>query len=100
MLLPSAGFFFAYDARRAAGDRIVEMRLGGQPINPARGYRVVVGSFLATGGDNFTVLKQGTDVTDTGLDLDSTEAWLKTNPQAPALGRIKNLGPPPPAPAH
>ena len=99
MLLPSAGFFYAYDARRASGQRIVEMRLAGKPIDPAANYRVAIGSFLSTGGDNFTVFKQGTDVTDLGVDLDSTEAYLRTNPPAPKPGRIKNLGPPPTAPA-
>ncbi len=91
MLLPSAGFFYAYDARRGDGDRIVEMRLNGKPIDPAGKYRIAIGSFLATGGDNFTVFKQGADVTDLGVDLDATEAYLKTNPKAPALGRIRNL---------
>jgi len=91
MLLPSAGFFYAYDARRGDGDRIVEMRLNGRRIDPAGKYRVAIGSFLATGGDNFTVFKQGTDVVDLGVDLDATEAYLKTNPKAPTLGRIRNL---------
>jgi 5'-nucleotidase len=98
MLLPSEGFFYSYDTRRAAGDRIVEMRLNGKPIDPAARYRVAVGSFLATGGDNFSVFKQGADVTDVGIDLDATEAYLKTNPRVPRLGRIKNLAPPPPPP--
>jgi 5'-nucleotidase len=97
MLLPSEGFFYSYDARRASGSRIVEMRLNGKPIDPAARYRIAIGSFLATGGDNFTVFKQGTDVTDLGVDLDATEAYLKTNPAAPKLGRIKNLNPAPPA---
>jgi 5'-nucleotidase len=96
MLLPSNGFFYSYDARRASGSRIVEMRLNGKPIDPAARYRIAIGSFLATGGDNFTVFKQGADVTDLGVDLDATEAYLKTNPAAPKLGRIKNLNPAPP----
>ncbi|MDQ3246548.1 MAG: bifunctional metallophosphatase/5'-nucleotidase, partial [Pseudomonadota bacterium] len=59
MLLPSNGFFFAYDLRRAAGDRIVEMRLDGRAIVPAARYRVTVNNFMASGGDNFTVLTEG-----------------------------------------
>jgi 5'-nucleotidase len=99
MLLPSAGFSFAYDTRRAPGDRVLNIRLNGQPIDPAARYRVALGSFLATGGDNFTVFKQGAEVTDLGVDLDATEAYLKTSPKVPALGRIKNLNPPPPTSA-
>jgi 5'-nucleotidase len=93
MLLPSEGFFYAYDARRGDGERIVAMRLNGKPIDPAARYRIAIGSFLSTGGDNFSVFKQGTDLTDLGVDLDATEAYLKTNPKAPRLGRIKNLVP-------
>ncbi|MFL5147467.1 MAG: bifunctional metallophosphatase/5'-nucleotidase [Microvirga sp.] len=98
MLLPSEGFFFAYDPRRGSGERVVEMRLNGKRIDPAKHYRVATGSFLATGGDNFTVLKQAADVVDLGIDLDATEAYLRTSPTAPKLGRIRNLAPPPPPP--
>ncbi|MFL6829468.1 MAG: bifunctional metallophosphatase/5'-nucleotidase [Sphingomicrobium sp.] len=98
MLLPSEGFFFAYDPRRGSGERVVEMRLNGKPIDPAKHYRVATGSFLATGGDNFTVFKQAADVVDLGIDLDATEAYLRTSPTAPKLGRIRNLAPPPPPP--
>jgi 5'-nucleotidase len=99
MLLPSQGFFYSYDARRGSGDRIVEMKLNGKPIDPAASYRIAIGSFLATGGDNFTTFREGTDVTDLGVDVDSTEAYLQTSPKAPKLGRIKNLNPSPPIPA-
>ncbi|HEY7005639.1 MAG TPA: bifunctional metallophosphatase/5'-nucleotidase [Sphingomicrobium sp.] len=100
MLLPSEGFFYSYDARRGSGDRIVEMKLNGKRIDPAATYRIAIGSFLATGGDNFTVFKEGANVVDLGVDVDATEAYLKTNPKAPMLGRIKNLGPPASPPAH
>jgi 5'-nucleotidase len=89
MLLPSEGFFFAYDLGRPAGDRIVTMQLNGRPIQPAQRYRVVVNNFMASGGDNFSVLAQGTDAVDAGLDLDALEAWLKRGAKVPALGRIE-----------
>jgi 2',3'-cyclic-nucleotide 2'-phosphodiesterase (5'-nucleotidase family) len=64
----SKGFFFRYDPAAAAGARISEITLDGTPIDPAASYRVVVNSFLAGGGDNFTVLRSGTTRIDTGLD--------------------------------
>jgi 5'-nucleotidase len=88
MLLPSRGFYFAYDLSRPAGDRIVEMRLNGRRIDPASRYRVTVNNFMASGGDNFTVLKEGVDATDAGPDLDAMEAWLKADSPVPELGRI------------
>lgn len=93
MLMPSRGFFFAYDPRLPQGQRIVDMRLDGKPIDPAGRYRVAVNNFLASGGDNFTVLAHGTDAADAGLDLDALEAWLKPGAKVPELGRVKNLAP-------
>ena len=100
MLMPSRGFFFAFDARRPDGQRIVQMRLNGKAIDPAGRYRIAINNFLASGGDKFTVLAQGSDAADAGLDIDAVEAWLKRGARAPRLGRVKNLEPaaqPPPA---
>ena len=94
MLMPSRGFFFAYDQRLPAGRQIVEMRLDGKAIEPGGRYRVVVNHFLASGGDQFTVLAEGTNAVDLGLDLDALEAWLAKGATVPKLGRVKNLAPP------
>lgn len=91
MLMPSAGFAFVYDVRRAAGERIVAMTFNGKPVDPNRRYRVTTNSFLAAGGDNFTVFTEGTDRFDAGNDLDGLEAYLKTNPPIPTGGRVKSL---------
>lgn len=93
LLMPSANFRFSYDRSRPAGERIITMALDGRPIEPARIYRVSVNNFLASGGDNFSMLAKGRDPVDAGLDLDATEAWLATNPPVPKLGRITDLTP-------
>jgi 5'-nucleotidase len=90
VLVPSANFHFAYDLSRPEGDRIVAMILDGKPIDPNGRYRVSVNNFLASGGDGYTVLTQGTDTFDAGLDLDALEAWLATNPAVPTPGRIRD----------
>jgi 5'-nucleotidase len=95
ILLPSRGFFFAYDLSRPAGQRIVEMRLNGRRIEPNRRYRVAVNNFIASGGDNFTILAEGTGTVDAGLDLDALEAWLKRGASVPELGRIDDRTPRP-----
>jgi 5'-nucleotidase len=69
------------------------MKLNGRPIDPAGRYRVTVNNFLASGGDGYTVLTDGGDTFDAGLDLDALEAWLATNPKVPALGRIRDVTP-------
>lgn len=94
VLLPSAGFFFAYDLSRPAGQRVVEMKLNGQPIDAARSYKVAMVSFLSSGGDNFTVFREGTGEVDSKiLDIDATEAFLKAGGSVPKLGRIANRTP-------
>jgi 5'-nucleotidase len=96
MLLPSNGFFFAYDLSRPAGQRIVEMRLGGKPIDPAGDYGVATVNFLSSGGDNFSVFKQGRGTVDANIvDVEASEAYLKAGGGVPELGRIKDRTPKP-----
>ena len=99
LLMPSANFRFSFDRSRPAGDRIVAMALDGKPLDPAKSYRVTVNNFLAAGGDNFTLLAKARDPVDGGLDLDATEAYLRTNPPLPVAGRVTDLTPKDWAPA-
>ena len=46
------------------------MRLNGQDIAPDGVYSVVVNKFLAEGGDGFTALKNSTQMTGAGNDLE------------------------------
>ena len=76
----SAGFFFSYDAARAAGDRIVSITLDCAPLDPNASYRVTVNSFLAAGGDNFLTLAQGTQRAELGVtDLEALIAYFEEN---------------------
>ncbi|MDQ3477809.1 MAG: bifunctional metallophosphatase/5'-nucleotidase [Pseudomonadota bacterium] len=91
LLVPSEGFRFDYDLSRPQGQRIVAASLNGRPIDAAASYRVTVNSFLASGGDGFTVLTEGRERRDAGLDLDALEAWLAPGREVPKLGRTRNL---------
>jgi 5'-nucleotidase len=93
LLAPSANFRFAYDLSKPDGQRIVEMELNGKPVEAGQRYRVAINNFLASGGDGFSVFKQGSDTVDAGLDLDALEAWLATNPAVPAVGRTRDVTP-------
>jgi len=89
----SEGFAMTWDLRRPIGSRVVSASVGGQPIDPARTYRITMNSFLAAGGDSFTVFDQGADAVTGPVDLDAFEAYLTAVPvrQLPALGRITEL---------
>ena len=91
MLMPSGGFSYVYDVRRPEGNRIVSMTFNGRPVDPNRTYRVAANSFLAAGGDNFSVFTEGANRLDAGNDLDALEAYLKTSPKLPSGGRVKSL---------
>jgi 5'-nucleotidase len=94
ILSPSAGFTYAMDRRAAPGSRISEMRLNGQDIAPDGVYSVVVNKFLAEGGDGFTALKNSTQMTGAGNDLDALTALFAAGSPVspPATDRIHTVG--------
>ncbi len=92
---PSQGFALAYDMSRPVGSRVVSVALDGQPIDTDASYRVTMNSFLAAGGDSFTVFTAGTDVVTGPLDLDAMEEYLRAVPirQLPSVGRVTDVTP-------
>jgi 5'-nucleotidase len=91
MMSPSAGFAFAFDPGQE-GDRIVSATFNGKPIDPATSYRIVTNSFMASGGDNYTMLRDGTDRRDVGVDLDALETYLAGGKIAAVGGRVRKVG--------
>ncbi|MGJ7501632.1 bifunctional metallophosphatase/5'-nucleotidase [Variovorax sp. ZT5P49] len=93
VLLPSAGFTYSFSASAPGGSRISNLSLNGTAMADGTSYRVTMNSFLATGGDNFTVFNQGTDALGGDQDVDALEAYIKANsPLAPpVVGRITVL---------
>ena len=95
ILSPSQGFRFSYDMSKPEGQRILAMSLNGVPLAEDGRYRVAMNSFLASGGDKFSVFKDGTEAVTGPLDIDALIGWLSGDaPRAlPALGRGTNLTP-------
>lgn len=89
----SEGFSMSYDMRRPSGSRLVSASLNGKPIDPAATYRITMNSFLAAGGDGFTVFNDGTDVVTGPVDLDGMEEYLRAVPmrQLPDTGRATEI---------
>ena len=94
ILQVSEGFTYSYSWSGSGEATITDVRLNGVPIDDAASYRVTVNSFLAEGGDAFTVLKEGTDRLIGGLDIDAFAAYLTANSPLtpPAANRITKLG--------
>jgi 5'-nucleotidase len=95
ILLPSHTFRYAYDLSRPAGQRIVNAQVEGRPLRDEAVYRVTMNSFLASGGDNFTVFREGANQVGGPQDLDALEAYIRSGARMPhpADPRISDLTP-------
>jgi 5'-nucleotidase len=101
MLEVSDGFSYRWDARRADGARVVpgSVTLHGVPLQAGASYRVAVNSFIAEGGDHYSVFKAGrervdSDVSDIGSLTDYLIARDKAGTPAGAAepaGRVVRL---------
>jgi 5'-nucleotidase len=95
MLQVSNGFSYAWDNSKSDGERVIaaRMSLNGERIDPSRSYRVTVNNYLATGGDGFAVLKNGTAPLYGGYDADALYGYFHANsPVIPgAASRIARL---------
>jgi 5'-nucleotidase len=84
----SKGFSYAWDAAAAVGQRVdpASIRLDGEALAADRNYRVTVNSFLADGGDAFTVFRQAAERRESSLlDADALASYLSSHePAAPA----------------
>ena len=81
-ILQVSGLKFSYNTANPAGQRITGVTLpNGTPIDRGATYSVAANSFLATGGDGFTVFKEGVDPQTLGGDLDALEARISSLPQ-------------------
>ncbi|MBX3328409.1 MAG: bifunctional metallophosphatase/5'-nucleotidase [Nitrospira sp.] len=93
-ILKTSGLTYTWDNNRPIGDRIVEVRLNGSPIDRQATFSVTVNNFMAAGGDNFTVLLQGKNQVGGSLDLDALIVYVQSLPQpfsASVEGRIVRL---------
>ncbi|GAX89547.1 bifunctional metallophosphatase/5'-nucleotidase [Effusibacillus lacus] len=84
--------------RDKAARKILDITLpDGTPIDPKATYTVTVNSFLADGGDNFTVLKEGQNREVGPTDIDALVNYIKqlTQPFSAAVeGRITEVAAP------
>jgi 5'-nucleotidase len=93
ILQVSHTFSYEQDAAGATCEsRIGQMWVDGVEVQPADVFRVTMNSFLAAGGDGFTVFNEGTDALGGAQDIDAlVAAFAAAEPAGiavPALGRI------------
>jgi 5'-nucleotidase len=85
ILQVSAGFTYEWSASAPTGSKVdpTTIKIGGEVVNPGTGYRITVNSFLADGGDNFSVLVDGTDRLGGEVDLDALGTYFGLNSPVP-----------------
>ena len=77
-VLQVSGLEYTYRQAAPAGAKVdpASVRIGGAPLDPTATYRVAANSFLADGGDGFSVFEQATDKHFGGLDIDALARYL------------------------
>jgi len=86
ILQVSNGFTYSWSASAGACSKVdpASISINGVTVDPNATYRVTVNSFLADGGDNFLVLRDGTDRLGGEVDTDALEKYFAANsPIAP-----------------
>lgn len=102
-LLQVSGIKITYDLKRKPYDRIVELKVLCQEclmpkyenIDNSKDYRVVMPSFIAEGGDDYTMFPASTSITVIGMrDIDALVEYVKKSSpitKPPTQSRIKFL---------
>jgi len=92
-IMKTSGFHYTWDSTKPAGSKIVEVDIGGVPIDLNATYRVSCNNFMATGGDGFTTFISGTDQVGGPIDLDVLIKYVKAHTPftAGTLDRISRL---------
>lgn len=85
-----AGASFVYRFANAPGQRVIEAKVAGAPLEEGRVYRVVTIDYLLTGGDGHTGFAKGSNVKVGDVEVDAVAAYISArSPVNPQLeGRI------------
>ena len=77
-MLQISGLKYTWSGTKGTKRKVLDIfRADGTPINPDSKYTVTVTSYLANGGDDFTVFLEGTDKVDGPVDIDVFENYVK-----------------------
>ncbi|MBD2809504.1 bifunctional metallophosphatase/5'-nucleotidase [Xenorhabdus sp. Vera] len=96
VLLVSHSFQYLWDSTKPVGDRVIasSMKINSKLVDMKAKYRVASNEYLATGGSNFSVFKEGTDPVYSVPDVDAVVKYFteKSPIQYPKQDRIIDIG--------
>ena len=95
LLQVSEGFSYTWDAARPVGSKVdaSTITINGQIVDRESSYRITVNSYMAHGGDGFSILTEGTGRTGGPIDLDALAAYFasSTSVEPGPQDRIRRL---------
>ncbi|WP_420488110.1 bifunctional metallophosphatase/5'-nucleotidase [Gottfriedia acidiceleris] len=81
-MLQISGLKYTWDNTKDSGQKVINiMRTDGTPINPQTSYTVTTNSYLANGGDNFSIFLSGKNKVVGKTDFDAFEDYVKEQKQ-------------------
>ena len=86
-----SGLKMVYNKKKPIGQRVLSITVNGQPLDPAKKYKVVTNSFLAAGSGEYGVFLDGEDIEDSYQPLrDVMAAYIRNHSPVDATveGRI------------
>jgi len=89
-MIQVSGLRAVYDRKRPAGRRLLELEIGGRPVDDAKTYRVATNSFLAEGGDLYQTFLRAKPIQRGGLLSEVVMEYLRKQKEIepPRLGRL------------
>jgi len=88
-----SGLSFRFDASRPAGDRVLDIKVGGAPLDKTRSYTIATSDFLVSrGGDGYTMFAKGKVLAPAdGAPKDSEvfEEAIRNSPDATIAPRLE-----------
>ena len=91
-MIQVSGLVAEYDLRRQTGERLLSLKIGGQPVEDDRTYRSAANSFLAEGGDLYRTFTESEWVETIDRDIATVVVdFLKQHEgsvPAPTTGRL------------
>ena len=82
-----SGLKFTFDARLPKGARVLEVTVGGKPLDPAAKYRVATNEFMMAGGDGYDALSKGVVI------VDASGASLMANTVMDYVAKLGTVAP-------
>jgi 2',3'-cyclic-nucleotide 2'-phosphodiesterase (5'-nucleotidase family) len=59
-----SGLVLVFDPKRPKGARVLQVTIGGKPLDPAATYRLATNEYMMVGGDGYASLKKGRPIID------------------------------------